>query len=61
MNVKMTLTAQGCGMGPAIAMDAQMRIEGIPGVEDANVEVVWDPPWTPAMISPEGKEKLGLD
>ena len=58
--IKMTLTAQGCGMGPAIAMDAQMRIEGIPGVEDANVEVVWDPPWTPAMISPEGKEKLGL-
>ena len=48
-------------MGPAIAMDAQMRIEGIPGVEDANVEVVWDPTWTPAMISPEGKEKLGLD
>ncbi len=61
VDVKMTLTAQGCGMGPAIAMDAQMRIEGIPGVEDANVEVVWDPPWTPAMISPEGKEKLGLD
>ena len=61
VDVKMTLTAQGCGMGPAIAMDAQTRIEGIPGVEDANVEVVWDPPWTPAMISPEGKEKLGLD
>ena len=38
------LRAQGCGMGPAIAMDAQMRIEGIPGIEDANVEVVWDPP-----------------
>ncbi len=61
VDVKMTLTAQGCGMGPAIAMDAQTRIEGIPGVEEASVEVVWDPPWTPAMISPEGKEKLGLD
>lgn len=61
VDVKMTLTAQGCGMGPAIAMDAQVRIEGIPGVEDATVDIVWDPPWTPAMISPEGKEKLGLD
>ena len=61
VGVKMTLTAQGCGMGPSIAMDAQMRIEGIPGVEDANVEIVWDPPWTPAMISPAGKEKLGLE
>ena len=61
VDVKMTLTAQGCGMGPSIAMDAQMRIEGIPGVEDANVEIVWDPPWTPAMISPAGKEKLGLE
>ena len=61
VDVKMTLTAQGCGMGHAIAMDAQMRIKGIPGVEDANVEIVWDPPWTPALISPEGKEKMGLD
>ena len=61
VDIKMTLTAQGCGMGPAIAMDAQIRIEGIPGVEDATVDIVWDPPWTPAMISPEGKEKLGLD
>lgn len=61
VDIKMTLTAQGCGMGPAIAMDAQVRIEDIPGVEDANVEIVWDPPWTPAMISPAGKEKLGLD
>jgi metal-sulfur cluster biosynthetic enzyme len=57
----MTLTAQGCGMGPAIAMDAQHRIEGLAGVEEADVQVVWDPPWGPEMISPEGKKKLGIE
>lgn len=58
--VKMTLTAQGCGMGPAIALDAQSRIETLPGVEAADVQVVWDPPWNPEMISPAGKKKLGV-
>lgn len=58
--VAMTLTAQGCGMGPSIAMDARQRIETLPGVEEADVQVVWDPPWSPQMISPEGREKLGM-
>lgn len=61
VEVKMTLTAQGCGMGPAIAMDAQHRIEGLAGVEEADVQVVWDPPWGPEMISPEGKKRLGIE
>ncbi len=60
VDVKMTLTAQGCGMGPAIAMDAQRRIESLPGVAEAHVQVVWDPPWNPNMISPEGKARLGM-
>ena len=60
VEVKMTLTAQGCGMGPSIAMDAQRRIENLPGVEEAHVQVVWDPPWNPNMISPEGRAKLGM-
>lgn len=59
--VKMTLTAQGCGMGPAIAGDAKARIESLPEVLSAEVEIVWDPQWTPHMISPEGRRKLGLD
>ncbi len=59
--VKMTLTAQGCGMGPSIAMDARRRIEALPGVEQADVELVWDPPWNPRMISPEGRAILGMD
>ena len=60
VQVAMTLTAQGCGMGPSIAMDAQRRIEALPGVGEAHVRVVWDPPWNPNMISPEGREKLGM-
>lgn len=59
--VKMTLTAPGCGMGPVIAQDAQMRILAIPGVEDASVEIVWDPPWHQSMITPEGRRILGLE
>lgn len=58
--VRMTLTAPGCGMGPAIAADARQRILEIDGVDDAEVELVWDPPWNQSMISEEGRMKLGL-
>lgn len=58
--VKMTLTAPGCGMGPAIAADARARLLALEGVEDARVELVWDPPWNQSMISEEGRMKLGL-
>jgi probable FeS assembly SUF system protein SufT len=59
--MKMTLTAHGCGMGPTIAGDARQRIVTLPGVASADVEVVWDPPWSPSMISAAGKEKLGME
>ncbi len=59
--VKMTLTAPGCGMGGPISMDAKHRIEALPGVAEADVQVVWDPPWNPQMISAEGRAKLGMD
>ena len=58
--VKMTLTAQGCGMGPVIADDAKQRIEHLSTVSKAQVDIVWDPPWSPHMISDAGREKLGL-
>lgn len=58
--IKMTLTAPGCGMGPTIAADAQSRIMTIDDIEDAAVELVWDPPWNQSMISEEGKMKLGM-
>ena len=60
VSVKMTLTAPGCGMGPTIAADAQSRIMTIDSIKEAQVELVWDPPWTQDMISEEGKMKLGL-
>jgi probable FeS assembly SUF system protein SufT len=61
VDVKMTLTAQGCGMGASIAFDAKSKLMTIAGVSEANVDLVWDPPWNPQMIAPEAREKLGID
>ena len=60
VEVKMTLTAPGCGMGPAIAHDAQGKILSIDGVDEADVQLVWDPPWNQNMISEAGRMKLGM-
>jgi probable FeS assembly SUF system protein SufT len=60
VQVKMTLTAPGCGMGPAIAHDAQSKILTIDGVDEADVQLVWDPPWNQNMISEAGRMKLGM-
>jgi metal-sulfur cluster biosynthetic enzyme len=61
VGVKMTLTAPGCGMGGTIAGDAQMKLLELPGVRDAQVEIVWDPAWHPSLITPAGKSLLGLE
>jgi probable FeS assembly SUF system protein SufT len=61
IDVKMTLTAPGCGMGPVIAEDARQKIAALPTVESAKVHIVWDPIWSPQMISPEGRKILGLE
>ena len=60
INVSMTLTAPGCGMGPAIAEDARTKVMAVPGVGSADVRLVWEPPWNQSMISEEGKMRLGL-
>jgi probable FeS assembly SUF system protein SufT len=60
VEVKMTLTAPGCGMGPAIAHDAQAKILSIDGIDEADVQLVWDPPWNQNMISEAGRMKLGM-
>lgn len=60
VDVAMTLTAPGCGMGPAIAEDAKSKILLVPGVNTAEVRITWEPPWNQQMISEEGKMKLGL-
>ncbi len=60
VDVAMTLTAPGCGMGPAIAEDAKGKILLVPGVSNADVRITWEPAWNQSMISEEGKMKLGL-
>ena len=59
VGVKMTLTSPGCGMASMIANNARERLKRIPGVGDADVRVVWQPQWTPAMMTPEARTKLG--
>ena len=61
VSVKMTLTATGCGMGGAIAGDAQRKLLSLPGVADAKVDIVWEPPWHHSMITEAGRKALGLD
>lgn len=58
--IKMTLTTPGCSMGTSIARDAESKVLGIAGVEEAHVETVWDPPWGQHMISEAGRKKLGI-
>jgi len=60
VSVALTLTAPGCGMGPAIAEDAKTKVLLVPGVSEADVRITWEPPWNQSMISEEGKMKLGL-
>jgi metal-sulfur cluster biosynthetic enzyme len=60
-NVKMTLTSPGCHLGGQIAGNVQERLLALDAIEEANVELVWDPPWHQSMISPEGRKTLGLD
>ena len=60
VDAAITLTAPGCGMGPVIAEDVRQRLISVPGIADARVDIVWDPPWTQDMISEEGKMELGL-
>lgn len=60
VEVTMTLTTQGCGMGGHISRDAEEKILALPGIREAKVEIVWDPPWTPERISADGRKTLGL-
>lgn len=60
VEVKMTLTAPGCGMGDMIANEVKQKIEGIPGTSEVKVELVWDPPWDRAMINESARLQLGM-
>ena len=58
--VQMTLTFPGCGLGPYIAQQAESAIKEIDGVEDVQIEMTFDPPWSPDLISDEAKAQLGI-
>ena len=60
VEVKMTLTAPGCGMGPVLQQDAQNRLLCIDGVDEVDVEIVWDPPWNHDMMTEEAQLQLGM-
>ncbi len=60
VEIKMTLTAPGCGMGPVLAEDVKVRVEEIPGVSETRVEVVLDPPWNPGMMTEAARLQLGF-
>ena len=58
--VLMTLTFPGCGMGPHIAQQAEWAIQDLDGIEDVQIELVFDPPWSPDLISDEARAQLGI-
>ncbi len=60
VKIKMTLTAPGCGMGPVLAADVKHKVETLPEVKDADVEVVFDPVWDRSMMSDAAKLQLGM-
>lgn len=58
VGVKMTLTSPGCGLANQIASNVRERVVSLPGVSDADVRIVWQPQWTPSMMSDEAKKKV---
>lgn len=58
--VKMTLTAPGCPASAYLSSDVKRKIEALPGVKEAEVQIVWDPPWTPEAMSDIGKKQFGM-
>jgi metal-sulfur cluster biosynthetic enzyme len=57
----MTLTAQGCPANVQISEQVKSRLEQLPGVRNASVNIVWTPPWTPERLSPDARKQLGID
>ena len=58
--IRMTLTAPGCPASGYISMDVKRKLESLPGVKEANVQIVWDPPWTPEAMSETAKKMFGM-
>jgi FeS assembly SUF system protein len=60
VNVTMTLTTPHCPVAETLPLEVERRVRGVPGVADARVEIVWDPPWNPSMMSEAAKLELGF-
>lgn len=60
VHIEMTLTAPGCGMGPVLVGDVETRVAQVPNVEEVDVELVFDPPWSRDMMSEEAQLETGL-
>ena len=58
--VQMTLTFPGCGMGPFIAQQAEWAVQDLDGAGEVEIEMVFDPPWTPELISESARSELGI-
>ncbi|MGC1374274.1 MAG: metal-sulfur cluster assembly factor [Candidatus Sulfotelmatobacter sp.] len=61
VKIEMTLTAQGCPEHVNISAQVKSRLEQLPGIREANVEVVWTPAWTPERLSPDARKQLGIE
>ncbi len=60
INIRMTLTAPGCGMGPVLVDEIKLRLMRVPNVADVSVDLVFDPPWSRDMMTEEAQLELGL-
>ena len=60
VDIKMTLTAPGCGMGPVISDEVDRKVNGIEGIDHVSVELVWEPMWTREMMSEAAQLELGM-
>ena len=61
IEIKMSMTAPGCGMADVLKADVENKLSRLPGVEEVHVEVVFDPPWHPGLMSDAAKLQLGFD
>jgi len=60
VEIKMSMTAPGCGMGDVLAEDARAKVKAVPGVSEVSVELVWDPPWDMSRMSEAARLELGM-
>ena len=60
VKIKMTLTSPGCPVAGSLPGEVQTKVEGVPGVANADVELVWDPAWNPSMMTEAARLQLGM-